>query len=335
MGKILRMFFVLIFFAVIVLAGVFYLAIFSWRSPSKTEVNIPRGSSVTSIASTLHEAGVIKTPILFKLYVKLTGSDSNLHAGTYEFSAGIAMNEVLDKLCKGETKKYSITIIEGWTIKDIAHAITEKPFLADSDVPQEFVRLAHDKKFIKSLNVGEVESLEGYLFPDTYKVSYPLHAADLIKSMVTRFKDVWAVVSAGKELHGMTRAQIVTLASIVEKETAKPDERPIVAGVMINRLKKGILLQSDPTVIYGIPHFNGNITKEDLRNPHPYNTYIHKGLPPGPICNPGRAALEAAISPADTDYLYFVSKNDGSHYFSKTLSEHLRAVRRYQLIGGR
>ena len=333
----LKGFFKVIVISCLIICGVFagsaYLTVIKWHSPSDVELTIPKGVSVKHISQILKKRKVIGAEGVFRIYIAIKGVASDLKAGSYDFPAGTNMVSVVKKLVRGDVTKHSITIIEGWTIKDIAKLLSKKDYLSNSDMPQKFIELAHNRQFMDVLEFEGIPSLEGYLFPDTYNVEYPLNADEFLKRLVKHFRDVWSDIAKGHDLHGMTMNQIVTLASIIEKETSRSDERAIIAGVMINRLNRGIPLQSDPTIIYGLPNFNGNLTRRDIRNPHPYNTYVHKGLPPGPICNPGRASLAAAISPAKTDFMYFVSKNDGSHYFSKTLVEHLRAVRRYQIIG--
>ncbi len=186
-----------------------------------------------------------------------------------------------------------------------------------------------NRSFIESLGLEE-DSLEGYLFPDTYSFERGTPLKELLTVMVRRSDAVWKELEKEAGPQSMTRHQIVTLASIVEKETADPSERPLIARVFLERLKRDMLLQTDPTVIYGLQGFSGRLHSKDLKEDHPYNTYLYKGLPPGPIANPGRAALNSVLHPSDQVFLYFVSKNDGTHYFSRTLAEHNRAVRRYQ-----
>jgi len=202
---------------------------------------------------------------------------------------------------------------------------------------EKFLALAADPGLAQRLGVTAT-GLEGYCFPDTYAFIKNTPPETVLRTMVSRFHRVFAAerAAAGDPSRlGLTDHEVVILASIVEKETARPDERPLIAGTFLNRLHRGIPLASDPTVIYGIPHFNGNLTRSDLESPTPYNTYVRAGLPSGPIANPGRAALRAALDPAPVDYLYFVSRNDGSHQFSRTLEEHNRAVREFQSPGRR
>ena len=222
--------------------------------------------------------------------------------------------------------QHPVTIPEGLSAREIGRIFAEGGWCDE----MRFERLSGDGKFIASLGFAELKSLEGYLFPDTYYLTRDIHGEEeLIRIMTKRFKDVWQEIAPSPEdtarLH-----DIVILASMVEKETARADERPVVAGVFYNRLKKGMRLQSDPTVIYGMSNFSGNITRKDLQTPSSYNTYTLSGLPAGPISNPGREALQAALQPAQTEYLFFVGKNDGSHHFSRTLDEHNQAVRKYQ-----
>jgi UPF0755 protein len=195
--------------------------------------------------------------------------------------------------------------------------------------PEKFLHLCRDREFMQKLGIT-ADSLEGYLFPETYTlVRGEVDERSLLTTMVHRFFTVWQGLPKPEELP-LRRHQLVTLASIVEKETSDPAERAVIAGVFYNRLRKNMRLQSDPTTIYGLEHFDGNLTRADLQQETPYNTYVISGLPPGPICNPGRAALEAALHPAEVPYYYFVSKNDGTHHFSRNLQEHNRAVYRYQ-----
>lgn len=317
-------------------AGSLYIAAAKWRSPVAAEINILPGTPVRGIASQLAKERVICAPRLFALYARFTGVGDKLHAGTYNFPAGTTMVAALDKLVKGEVHQYVFTVIEGWTIKDIAKALAGQPFLASAETPTEFVKLCSDPSFIKELGFEKISSLEGYLFPDTYMVTRPLTAKTLIRQMVRRFNQVWKSLDRIKLVNiRLTPGEALILASIVEKEAGVPGERPIIASVFLNRLRKGLLLQSDPTIIYGLKDFDGDIRWRDKVNPHPYNTYVHAGLPPGPICNPGKASLEAVLQPAKTKYLYFVSKNNGTHHFSERHDDHLKAVRKYQIEGQR
>lgn len=332
MKRFFTIFFAASFIAATIIGGSFYVAATKWRSKTAIELEIAQGSSVRKIADELAKAGVIGTPKLMEIYARLKGVSGKLAAGAYEFPAGTNMLAVLSKLERGDVKKYPFTVIEGWTIKDIAKALEGKPFIANPAVPNEFTRLATDKGFIAQLGFGSLQSLEGYLFPDTYFVTKPLTAEGLVKRLTARFREVANSIGISAVVKdGMSEAEIVTLASIVEKETGAKDERPVIASVFLNRLKLGMPLQSDPTIIYGLPDFDGNIRREDISNPHAYNTYVHPDLPPGPICNPGKASLDAILRPAETKYLYFVSRNDGRHVFTETLAEHSRAVERYQV----
>jgi len=233
--------------------------------------------------------------------------------------------KILNILTKGIVITHSITIPEGFTIKQIAQLLDQNG-ITNGD---EFLRLAKEPEIVKRYGIS-APSLEGYLYPDTYKFASHLPPWRIIHTMVMRFKQVTSPLRERARQKGMKFEDVITLASIVEKETALDSERPIIASVFLNRLKRGIRLESDPTTIYGIENFDGNLKKSDLTRRTPYNTYVIKGLPPGPISNPGLKSIEAVLNPADTDYLYFVSKNDGSHYFSRTLQEHNRAVYRYQ-----
>lgn len=314
------------------LGTTFYIAATKWRSKAAVEAEIAPGTSVRKISDTLAASGVIRTPRLFELYARAKGVAGKLRAGTYEFEAGTTMLAALSKIERGDVKQYPFTIVEGWTIKDIAATLAGRLFTASPAFSEDFLRLTNDKDFISSLGISGAVSLEGYLFPDTYFLTRPVTPENFIRRLVARQNEVIGGLD-GEAVResGMGLNKLVTLASIIEKETGATDERPLIASVFFNRLKLGMPLQSDPTIIYGLPSFDGNIKKSDISNPHAYNTYVHPGLPPGPICNPGKASLEAVIHPAESKYLYFVSRNDGTHVFSETLAEHSKAVMKYQI----
>ncbi len=237
--------------------------------------------------------------------------------------------DVLDALVKGQAKQHLVTIPEGYTLSQIAQLLEDLNLVEKKG----FLQKASSPAFINVLGLSEVAgtTLEGYLFPDTYHVFREMDPEEVIQMMIHQFKKVFGpdLVHRASEL-GISEKDAVILASIIEKETSLPEEKPLISAVFHNRLKRNIPLQSDPTVIYGIKNFDGNLTKEHLLKQTPYNTYIVAGLPPTPICNPGKESLLAALYPAPVPYLYFVSKNDGSHYFSSEIEEHNRAVWKYQ-----
>lgn len=289
-------------------------------------IDIPHGTSFRVIAGSLERKGVIRDADNFLFAAKVMGAQKKVKAGEYEFSTNMTPIEVLRRLVKGEVRKYFVTIPEGYNIADIA-LVLEKEGLASAE---DFIIKAKDGEFSRSFGF-KASTLEGYLFPDSYLFTSGMKVEEIIRTMVERFKSVYyPELDEMARSKGMGVESVVTLASIIEKETGAPEERGLISAVFHNRLRKRIRLQSDPTVIYGIEDFDGNLTKEHLRTRTPYNTYTNYGLPPGPIANPGRDSLEAAINPAPESYIYFVSKNDGTHYFSKTLAEHNRAVTKYQ-----
>lgn len=285
------------------------------------------GENFTSLASKLKQRNIITDVDSFKLLALIRGQDKKLKAGEYPLSVAMTPNQVLDVLVDGKTHLYRLTIPEGYTIKQIADEVEKNDLGSTGTV----LALATDPELIAELNL-DVQTLEGYLFPDTYYFPKGVSTETIIKKMVARFKEQFPP-KWEKRAQDLNRSvhEIVTLASIIEKETGDASERPLIASVFHNRLKRKMRLQSDPTVIYGIPDFDGNIKRKHLDMPTPYNTYTIKGLPPGPIANPGRASIEAALYPAHTDYLFFVSKKDNTHYFSKTNDEHEKAVQKYQL----
>lgn len=293
-------------------------------------VSIPRGTSVRGISVILAEKGIIKEDIRFLVLAKLSGYGRRLQAGEFRLRTGVKPLEVLRELAIARSIEYPVTIPEGLRAAEIAEIFGEYGLCN----PKSFMNLVSDKAFIAKLGFAPVASLEGYLFPDTYLFNRDITGAEkIIPIMVKRFSDVWSEITeeiTDKVDKAPDLEQTVILASIVEKETGTPEERSLIAGVFHNRLNTGMRLQSDPTVIYGSKKFSAPISKKDLLTATPYNTYTLPGLPVGPICSPGRDALRAVLFPTPTDTLYFVSKNDGTHHFSKSLIEHNRAVEKYQ-----
>lgn len=293
--------------------------------PSKVVV-IPDGSTFQQVAALLEREGLIKSSFSFVLLGKSQSADRKVHAGEYELNPGMTPAEILAALLNGQVVLHPLTIPEGLTIVQIADLVSQEG-LADRT---EFLRLAKDRAFIASLGI-KAETLEGYLYPDTYKFPRGVKAREVLAAMVEQLKQVVGsdLLARMQELK-MTMHEVLTLASVIEKETGEGDERPEISAVFHNRLKKHIPLQSDPTVIYGLPEFDGNLHKKDLSSPSPYNTYRVEGLPPGPIANPGIQAIRATLYPSNSNFLYFVSRNDGTHQFSATLIEHNKAVEKYQ-----
>ena len=289
---------------------------------------VKKGAGLRAVATELEERRLIRSKHLFMVWAILRGGTRDIKAGEYTLSQSLPPVRIFHILASGAVKTYPVTIPEGLTAEQIADILAKKNLIDKG----EFMSLVGDKTLVASYHI-DGPSLEGYLYPDTYLISRDMGAKGLVDLMVNRFWHVYnSLIRDRKSAAGRLSQlrEIVTLASIVEKESGLAEERPIIASVFLNRLKKRMRLESDPTVIYGLKDFDGNLKREDLRTPSPYNTYIHHGLPPGPIANPGREALSAVIDPLKTDYLYFVSKNDGSHYFSTTLKEHNRAVARFQ-----
>jgi UPF0755 protein len=293
-------------------------------------VEVPGGLLSQGIGRLLVDAGVVRDLATWRIAVWQSGAGTMLKAGEYRFVGAMTPGAVVDKIARGDVYLRSVTFPEGLTIRQMAR-VYEAAGLGTREV---FAAAAHDAGHVSSLDPQALD-LEGYLFPDTYALPRRASAADLIRRMVTRFEAVLTDDLRGAaRADGLTVRQLVTLASLVEKETARPDERPLVAAVYRNRLNKRMGLQCDPTVIYALElrgGFSGNLTRADLGVASPYNTYRHAGLPPGPIAAPGQASLEAAAHPAAVDYLYFVSRNDGSHAFASTLAEHNRNVLTYQV----
>jgi UPF0755 protein len=290
-------------------------------------VSIGAGQGLAAIAASLAGRGIVREPIKFRLLARVKGLDRRIQAGEYDLSGAMTPLAVLDTLVQGRVRLQRVTVAEGLTIAQIA-ALLESAGLVRAEA---FRAAATDPNTLKAAGI-DAPSFEGYLFPETYFFSGHATAGDIVTAMVVRFRQVfkpdWQRRAARM---GWTVHQVVTLASIIEKETGAAAERARISAVFHNRLKRGMRLETDPTVIYGIPNFDGNLTRKHLSTQTPYNTYLIDGLPPGPIANPGAAAIEAALFPADSDDLYFVSRNDGTHQFSATYADHLRAVRKYQI----
>ncbi|MDR1043631.1 MAG: endolytic transglycosylase MltG [Candidatus Adiutrix sp.] len=314
------------------LAGLKYSVLFLAPEEESREVvvSIPDGASAAKIGQLLEEAGVIKSADAFvwtlKAKSRLKKAPIVLKAGEMALDPSLPVWTTLDLIARGNYKLYPFTVPEGRNIYEIAQLVETAGFGSQAD----FLALCRDQDFIKSLGLSG-ESLEGYLFPETYSFSKGTPLKSIIRTMTEAFDQVWRKFESLAREKGLSKEEVVTLASIVEKETGVGRERPVIAGVFFNRLAKGMRLETDPTVIYGLfPDFNGNITRKDLQTPHPYNTYVIAGLPPGPISNPGEAAVSAVVKPDIVPYLFFVSRNDGTHDFSETYDEHRRKVNRYQ-----
>ena len=297
-------------------------------NPTTVEVRIEPGDSLVAVARKLRDQKLILNEKVFSLWARFAGMEKKIHWGLYRFDSTLPATEILDRMVMGKGVFQSITIPEGLTLREIAELLG-KMQIADRE---KFLAQATDPELLVSLG-QEKKGLEGYLFPDTYHFTPATPEKDILLAMAERFrKTIQPLLAQPSDRVRLSPHEIVTLASVVEKETGVEAERPLVSAVFHNRLNRQMPLQSDPTVIYGLENFDGNLTRKDLRDPSPYNTYRTTGLPPGPICNPGLSSIHAALHPADVSYLYFVSKNDGTHLFSESLVEHNRAVKTYQPV---
>lgn len=311
----------------VLLAGLYYAVSPIDHRNEIVTVDIPRGTSFLRSVDLLENAGLIKNKYLFYALVIARNAQGNIRAGEYELSTSMSPMEIIDKLVKGDIKFYRVTIPEDFTLREIAvrlafyRLVDEKLFLS----------LAKDTKLLAELDI-EGRSVEGYLYPETYNFDKSMGPRAIIEEMVTQFRKRFtpAMEKRAKEL-GLTTHQVVTLASLIGKETGHEEEKPQVSAVFHNRLKKRMRLQSDPTAVYDLKSITRVIKRKHLQRNTPYNTYVISGLPPGPIANPAIDSLQAALYPASVNYLYFVSNNDGSHNFSSSLSAHNRAVLKYQI----
>lgn len=320
-------------------APALFLAFFSWISSDFNRLRkmpeaqnfyeVAKGKGIGGIARDLEEKGFLQRRLPFLLGYQLFYHPRSLKAGEYAFPSLLTTKIILNDLTRGKIYLHPLTIPEGLTSKEIAQFL--QPLSADT--LENFQQAFADTSLITFWN-GEANNLEGYLFPETYHFPRGVTSEDVVKAMVSQFRTVfhdgW---KARANALRMSIRKVVILASLIEKETSLPEERDLVSSVFHNRLKIGMKLDCDPTIIYALKQedkFEGRLRSKDLRLDSPYNTYLYPGLPPGPICNPGRESLRAALYPADTDYLYFVSKNDGSHHFSRRFEDHQAAVRKFQ-----
>lgn len=293
-------------------------------------IEIPPGVGSRRIGQRLIDAGIIRDETTYRTALWMSDAARRLKAGEYRFDRPMTPLEVIDKIARGDVFVITLTFPEGLTIAEMA------PMFASigSGSAADFMAAAKDPAPIHALDQAATD-LEGYLFPETYRLPRRSDASSLVGQMVAQFLRVFTPeLRAAAAARGLSVRQAVALASIVERETGKAEERPLIAGVYLNRLKVGMPLQCDPTVIYALRRagrYTGNLNRDDLAFDSPYNTYRYAGLPPGPIASPGRDSLDAVAHPADSDFLYFVSRNDGSHEFARTLGEHNRNVQKYQV----
>ncbi|MFQ6083583.1 MAG: endolytic transglycosylase MltG [Candidatus Aminicenantia bacterium] len=329
--KILKL--VIIVFILLILAFLIWIYIgfyLPYQGVKESEIiNIEKGQDASSIASLLKEKKIIRNRTAFLVGYRILFSNQTLKAGEYSFSFPISGREALTKIIRGEIVLHLVTIPEGLMVGEIAQI-----FEQEVSIPkEEFLEVASNINLITRWD-KKAKNLEGYLFPDSYHFPKGIAAEKVVSSMVDEFFQIFTDEWRKRALElGMTIRQIVTLASLIEKETSVPVERTLISAVFHNRLKKGMKLECDPTIIYALKKegiYQDRLRKRDLAFDSPYNTYLYYGLPPGPICSPGKKSIEAALYPASVNYLYFVSKNDGTHYFSNNLKEHNQAVRKYQ-----
>lgn len=310
-----------------------FLAAGPGKAEEKMVFEIPNGKSFGQVAADLEAKGLIIDAFKMRILAKLTHTDAKVKRGEYELNRAMTPQQILKVFVLGKSIQYPITFPEGTNMFEMASLLESRGlFKAD-----EFLKACRDKALIEQLLGVDVSSLEGYLFPETYNVTKYTPMKEFITAMVQNFKNNYQQLEAngGDVPVKLARHELVTLASVVEKETGAPEERPMIASVFYNRLVKNMKLQSDPTIVYGIWAETGaykqNITKDDILNPTRYNTYTVPRLPFGPISNPGRESLAAVMKPAVAPFLYFVSRNDGTHIFTKTYEDHLKAVASFQL----
>jgi len=297
-------------------------------SNQQVEVEIPEGVTYKQAINILYKNNLIRDKNLFIVIGKMTGLDRKIRYGFYSFWGKMSPYQVFRRLRDGKIIEYEITIVEGDSLLEIGPKLSERKLISSS----AFNRLVTDEDFIESLNI-DAPSLEGYIFPQTYKIPKGTNPKSVLKGMVSKLREEFTdkLRERSKKM-GWSENQILTMASIIEKEAITDEERPIISAVYHNRIKKRMPLQADPTAIYGVKSSKLKITRNDLRKKTPYNTYVIKGLPPGPIASPGIKSITAALYPANVPYMYFVSRKNGTHYFSKTWAEHTAAIKRIQSL---
>jgi UPF0755 protein len=290
--------------------------------PKPVRLDILPGQGAWEITKILQKTGVIANARTFIAIAALTGKAKHMQAGAYVFEGNHVPLDIMNILFRGKTLRYRITIPEGYTIYQIGEVVSKTGL-----IPKDrFVTSTRSKQTTDFFAVS-APSMEGFLFPDTYYLAPHMTPLEIMAKMIEKFRSVYtpAMEQRSKAL-GMSKLEVITFASLIEKEAYATSEKPLISSVFHNRMIKGMRLQSDPTAVYGVDSFTGKIGPDDLLRESPYNTYRHGGLPPGPICNPGIDSIKAALWPAKTDYLYFVSKGDGTHVFSRTLKEHNQAI---------
>lgn len=297
------------------------------NDPTPIFIEVSPGRTFRAIARDLEDKKLVRYWWSLEVLGRIKQGGAVINSGEYELFRQSNPVEILQKLMSGDTFKRRVTVKEGVSMWAVGPLVEEAGLVTREDFERNLV----DQQKLQVLGV-QANSFEGYLFPETYFFSKPITSAQVIERMVREFDKNWdeRFSQKAEQMH-LTKHEVVTLASIIEKETGIASEQPIISSVIHNRLRLGMRLQMDPTVIYGLPNFNGNLTKADLERPSPYNTYVNYGLPPGPIANPGRGAIEAALFPATTQFIYFVADGSGGHFFSATLAEHNEAVKRFQL----
>lgn len=331
MRKLILVIFGLISIGVLLFFGVAFNFVYSTPEKVGREVVFEvMPGSFAHTASELKERGLVKDNFSLVVLGRVTGYANQIRVGEYLLKTNMNPLEILKVLSSGKSIQHPITIQEGFNVFEIANVLEEKKISSK----EKFLKVCHDRLFLKKILNEELTTCEGYLFPETYFVTKYMSIQKIVEAMIKRFLENYEKIKGTADALGLTRKQVVTLASIIEKETGAPEERALVSSVYTNRIKKKMMLQADPTVLYGLMDLSGhlekNISKRDLSSPNRYNTYAMKGLPFGPIANPGFDSLYAAVHPATTDYLFFVSKNNGTHVFSKDYGSHNEAVSSFQ-----
>jgi UPF0755 protein len=292
-------------------------------------VELGRGRSLHTLAAGLQSRGIVSSARLFVLYVRLKGDDARVKAGTYQFNDGMRPSEILGKMLSGDVYQRLFALPEGYSSFQVAEMLEKRGIFTK----ESFLKACRDPKLLAELGIG-AQSAEGYLFAGSYNILPGKTELEVVREMVLRQRELLDTsLSRQAGQPRFSRGELLTLASMVEKEAVLPAEKPLIAAVFQNRLRKGMRLQSDPTALYGVRAFAGKVSREDILRPSPYNTYLIPGIPPGPIGNPGKEAIEAVLNHPSVPYLYFVARRDGSHQFSADLASHNEAVRKYLKTG--